>query len=75
MHECAYLIYTFIPLDVDNVGDSLVFLSTLFLPLFHWMSIILGTVFIYFYLSLKENPKLFLGVKRIKTSHKKHIRN
>ena len=68
--NCSYLISIFIPLNVDNVGDSLIFLFTLFLPLalFHWMSIILGTVFIYFYLSLKKKSKLFLfsckGVNR-----------
>ena len=34
------------------------YLFILFLPLFHWMSIIsLGTAFIYFYLSLRKNPQ------------------
>ena len=50
-----YLISTFIPLDVNNFGDSFY----LFL----------------FVTELKPPNKLFLGVKRIKTSHKKLIRN
>ena len=37
--NCSYFISIFIPLDVDNVGDSF-YLFILFLPLFHWMSII-----------------------------------
>ena len=56
--NCSYLISIFIPLNVDNVGDSF-YLFTLFLPLFHWMSISLGIVFIYFYLSLKKTPNYF----------------
>ena len=56
--NCSYLFSIFIPLNVDNVGEGF-YLFTLFLPLFHWILISLGIVFIYFYLSLKKNPNYF----------------
>ena len=49
-----YLSSTFIPLDVDNFGDSF---------------------YLFLFVTGKKKSKLFLGVKRIKTSLKKQSRN
>ena len=80
-----YLISTFIPLDVDKFGAQALVSGNFFLPRYYiyylgkkklpeTSACGLGIVFIYFYLSLKKS-RLFLGVERIKTSHKKQSRN